>query len=167
MTTSEMMSRMGITDAYDTALPQQWMDAMSQQHGFDYRDLYFNYVWLYDDKARICGRPFNVRGQYQQWAEANLPRDYWYDLDQQAKGAFDVDKETGKYSPIAFGPVNPLPFLSGLRQGCQKDRSWFTSDQAKAIMCVLLNMMFNGFMPQEMFQVWQGLADKRNEEVAV
>jgi len=56
---------------YDTAKPQPWMDAMSEQ-GFDRKDLYMNYVWLYDEKARIWGRPFNYMAEYARYLIALL-----------------------------------------------------------------------------------------------
>lgn len=57
------MQYLGITASYDTAKPQTWMDEMVQC-GFDRKDLYENYVWLYDEQARIHGRPFNIGGAY-------------------------------------------------------------------------------------------------------
>ena len=42
---------------YDTALPQGWLDS---QANYDHARIH--HVWLYDGKARMCGRPFYLLG---------------------------------------------------------------------------------------------------------
>ena len=65
MTTQEIMKELGMENAiYDTSKPQPWMDMMRDRYGFDYQDLYLNYVWLYDEKSPISGRPFNYMAAY-------------------------------------------------------------------------------------------------------
>lgn len=59
----EIMKELGVTAQYDTAKPEPWMAAMAEQ-GFDRADLFQNFVWLYDEKARLWGRPFNYMAAY-------------------------------------------------------------------------------------------------------
>lgn len=58
-----IMLELGITASYDTAKPQNWMDNMASM-GWDRKDLYMNFVWLYDEQAKIFGRPFNYMAEY-------------------------------------------------------------------------------------------------------
>lgn len=58
----EAMKRLGKGDeTFDYALPQPWVDKASEKakkHGFQGLDVVEGFVWLYDEKARMMGRPF-------------------------------------------------------------------------------------------------------------
>ena len=45
--------------AYDTALPQPWVDDMREHHGFDVRG---HFVWNYDGSSTF-GRPFPLTAE--------------------------------------------------------------------------------------------------------
>lgn len=61
-TKKQAAERLGIGDkTFDYALPQPWVDVVAKlvkPHGYTYDDIIGGLVWLYDEKARMTGRPF-------------------------------------------------------------------------------------------------------------
>lgn len=48
---------------WDYALPQDWLNQAADtgvQHGISYDEIVSNLIWMYDDKAKIFGRPFGI-----------------------------------------------------------------------------------------------------------
>jgi hypothetical protein len=64
-TKGELVKRRGIEDSsFDFALPQDWLDEVVQwcrfngYRGYSYRDILYGFVWMYDEKAKVFGRPY-------------------------------------------------------------------------------------------------------------
>jgi hypothetical protein len=45
-------------ETYDYALPQTWVDMVHNDYNIPYRVIIDNFVWLYDEKAKVFGKPF-------------------------------------------------------------------------------------------------------------
>ncbi len=54
----ELMKQIRPNTTYDLALPMQWVDSLHDNYKIPYRCIISNFVWLYDEKSSIFGRPF-------------------------------------------------------------------------------------------------------------
>lgn len=59
MTVGEAAELVLGSSPYDTALPQEWLNNMSDllRRCYSYDDIGCSFVWAYDNKAGISGRP--------------------------------------------------------------------------------------------------------------
>jgi hypothetical protein len=68
MTKLELAEKLLADKTYDLALPQPWVDDVAdllKRRGsiWEYRDITYGFVWLYDKEAGMCGRPFPLTYQ--------------------------------------------------------------------------------------------------------
>lgn len=91
MTKLELIKKRGLEDkeargelSYDTALPQDWVDEVVSwtrktwssyyvKRGIGYHEIIYGFVWVYDQKSRVFGRPCPLT-PVTHWLLGQLPR---------------------------------------------------------------------------------------------
>ena len=64
LTKADLVELRGMENAsFDYALPQEWVYSVLEfcklnQLPFSYREIIFGFVWLYDEKSKVFGRPY-------------------------------------------------------------------------------------------------------------
>jgi len=58
----EVMERMGLEkETFDYALPQPWVNEVRKHVPIELKDeVAWHFVWLYDEKAKVFGRPCSL-----------------------------------------------------------------------------------------------------------